>query len=400
MLFITPELPYPPYSGGKIKSWNLVNYLQDNYELSVATILKANDKDYLGEFKSKINVNSLYSQSVNKDRTLYNLVKSYIERVPLNVHRTYSKSFSGFVSSTAHNYDVIFVDHYEAFQYIPENYKGQVVLHEHNAYYVLWERFAQSKDQGYAYRIASYFESLRVKRYEAKVCKRSDLVFAAPNDIEKLVAIGVDKNKCNITYHLGDDKQLDLPSLKYEDTDMALMYMGHLQWEANVGGLIWFFDNVWSGLKVKYPELKFYILGKDPDKRLIQVTKDDEDIIFTGFIENPEEYFIKSRIFVAPLRFGSGIKVKVLNAMCRGIPTVTTSVGVEGLKVKHMEHIAVADSAESMLQVISELLTARQSWENMSENSRVLIQDLYTWNIVFSSMKIVLDQVLSGKSII
>ena len=390
ILFLTPELPYPPFSGGRIKSWNLVGFLRDHYDLTVGCILKGNDEDYLEDFEIRSNLREFFNVPVKVPRSASNLVKSYLKRMPLNPYRTYSRRFAEIVDKKAFDYDMIFVDHYEVFQYVPETYRGLVVLHEHNAYYVMWERYAKAGQNPFK-RLVSYLEAQRVKRWEASACGRADLVLAAPNDIENLVKIGVDREKCHETYHLGDDTQLDLPDLRFEDTEKALMYLGTLNWEANVDGLLWFMDQIWPELKTRHSDLKLYVIGKNPDKRLLDAAEADPDIVFTGFVEDPEAYFKRSRVFIAPLRFGSGIKVKVLNAMYRGIPVVTTSVGTEGLAARHMHHLALADTPEDMVQSIQRLLTDTQIWQHLRQESRKLVAEQYTWKKLFADMKHILD---------
>jgi len=386
MLFLTPELPYPPFSGGRIKSWKMVEFFGNNYDLSVGCILKGNDQEYFDEFKSKAKLHDFFSHPVNVPRTTSNLIKSYLKNIPLNVYRTYSKKFAEAVQKKASKYDIIFVDHYEVFQYVPDDYRGLLVLHEHNAYYYMFQCYAR-ETKNFPKRIVSYLESIRVKKSEALCCKRSDLIFASPNDIENLTKIGVDRSKCRITYHLGDDSQLNLPSLRFENTEKALLYVGTLGWEANIDGLLWFIKEMWPTLKKEHLDLKLYIIGKNPDERLTNAANGENDIIFTGFVEDLEEYFQRCRIFIAPLRFGSGIKVKVLNAMSRGLPTVTTSTGTEGLMAENMEHIAIANSKEQMITAINRLLVDSKIWKNMEQNSRALIAKHYTWDKLFKSME-------------
>jgi len=248
LLFLTPELPYPPVSGGKLKSWKLLEFLSQNYQVSVASILKEDDSDHVDEFLSKISIEKFYFDSVKHPRTLVNLIKSYLKNIPLNLYRTLSESFAQQIAEDIHQYDLVISDHYEVFQYIPDDYKGKVILHEHNAYYLMFERYAEDPNHGYAKRLISYFESLRVKDTEKQACQRADLVFASPNDIDTLESIGVDRNKCHYTYHLGNDEQLELPSLQFEHSRRSLLYVGSLGWEANVDGLLWFIDAVWPEL--------------------------------------------------------------------------------------------------------------------------------------------------------
>jgi len=186
---------------------------------------------------------------------------------------------------------------------------------------------------------------------------------------------------------------LERPSLQFEHSEQSLLYVGSLGWEANVDGLLWFIDRVWPELIKKHPNLIFNIVGKNPDKRLIEAVKPYQGIKLTGFVDDLEPYFQQHRVFIAPLRFGAGMKVKVLNAMCRGIPTVTTSVGSEGMAVTNDIHLAIADDEQTMTESINNLLVNQSDWELMEQNSRRIVKEKYTWKALFSSMLVRMNQV-------
>jgi len=396
ILFLTPELPYPPVSGGKLKSWKFLEFLTSHYKVAVGSILKENDEEHVEEFLANIKISNFFSCPVKRSRSIVNLFKSYVHQMPLNLYRTYSPEFTRQINNVIDDYDMIISDHYEVFQYIPSDYPGKVILHEHNAYYLMWERYAQSSENSLAKRLVSILEATRVKNYEKLACLRSDRIFASPNDIESLVLLGISREKFRYTYHLGDDTQLQLPSIQYAHTSKSLLYVGSLGWEANIDGLLWFIDSVWPELLLKHPDLTFTIIGKNPDQRIIDAAKPYPTIKFTGFVDILDPYFQTHRVFIAPLRFGAGMKVKVLNAMCRGIPTVTTSVGSEGMEVEHLKHLAVCDSEPEMIKSIDTLLTNEIVWKRLERHSRALITQKYTWKALFSAMKTTIDQTLSS----
>jgi glycosyltransferase involved in cell wall biosynthesis len=189
-----------------------------------------------------------------------------------------------------------------------------------------------------------------------------------------------------VTYHLGDDNQLHLPSLAFDKSKKALLYIGTLSWEANVDGLLWFFESIWPKIKAIHHDLHFYVVGGNADPRLLDAAKTLEGVEFTGFVDELEPYFQKALLFMAPLRFGSGIKVKVLNAMSRGMPTITTSVGSEGLIAEHMKHLSITDDADDMVSAIDRLLTDKEKWQEIERESRKLVTEHYTWKKVLGYM--------------
>lgn len=395
ILFLTPELPYPPHSGGRIKSWKLVEYLGAHYRLGLACALKGDDEAFSEDFARRARLTELVSEPVKIPRNLRSLVLSYLKGAPLNVLRTRSERLARAIAAMAPSYDLILCDHYEVFQYVPKDFKGPVILHEHNAYFLMWKRYAEAGANPLM-RLASYLEFLRVRRYERLACRRADRILASPNDIDSLVSAGADRGKCRVTYHLGDETTLNRPPLDYEQTEPALLYVGTLTWEANVDGLLWFIEQVWPALGQTHPDLRLRIAGKQPDPRLREAAAQDSRIELLGFVEDLEPLFQRSRVFIAPLRFGAGIKVKVLSGMGRGLPTVTTSVGSEGLEVEHMVHAAIADRAPEMVAAIETLLRDRPSWERMASASRALIERHYTWDRVLGDLHREIESLLQA----
>ncbi|MDP2416734.1 MAG: glycosyltransferase [Hydrogenophaga sp.] len=384
LLMITIELPYPPSSGGRMKSWNMLKFLSQHFDVGLACPVKYGTKE-IQTMVSQIQLRHFLHDAVEIPRSGKTLAQSYLQGIPINVFRSRSVALKKQIASIAHEYDVILLDHYESGQYLPENFSGQVIFHAHNATYLMWERYAQS-DANLLYRLVTWLEGKRVKSAEVQLCQRANLVFASPNDIDSLVDAGAERKKCRETYHLGDDSQLALPSILFKDTQKTLLYIGTLNWEANVDGLLWFFDKVWPLVVAKQPDTQMQVVGSKPDIRLTQAAAHDPRIQFTGFVEDLEPLFQVSRLFLAPLRFGSGIKVKVLNAMCRGLPTITTPVGAEGLAAQHMEHLSITETAEDMARSILHLMENESDWLRIETQSRALVREKYTWKKVLGYM--------------
>jgi glycosyltransferase involved in cell wall biosynthesis len=285
---------------------------------------------------------------------------------------------------------VVFLDHYEVFPYLAQEYQGLTVYHAHNAYFKMWQRYAQLPGNP-SMRLAAYLEARRVRNYETSVASLTDLTFAAPNDARELKHLGVEDAKLHDTFHLGDDQQLELPDLRHVDTAKKLMYVGFLGWEPNAQGLLWFIEQVWPQLVQRHPDLRFDIVGKNPDQRLRAAAARWDGISLKGFVPDLQEIYRDSRVSVAPLLFGSGMKVKVLDAMARGMPTVTTSVGAEGIDMEHGKHLLVADKPHDMANEVDRLLTDPHLWQRLQVNSRALISERYTWRQLFTQMHRTLD---------
>ncbi|MEM9050876.1 MAG: glycosyltransferase [Bacteroidota bacterium] len=381
ILFLTTQLPYPPVSGGVIKTWNLVKHWSTN-GLKLICALKPGEEKHVDEFLEKVPDIEHFMVPFERKRTPVNLLKSYLSASTLNVYRNFNSEIKQKVEEWAEESDIIFVDHYEMGQYVPKEYKGKVILHQHNAEYVMWERLAEIEKNPLK-RALIKLESNRIKKTEKAYSDRASLVLAAPNDIEELASIGVSRSKMEPTYHLGEDFLLDSPDVEFNETEECLLFVGTLTWEANIDGLLWFLDNVYPKTLEQHPDLKFYIVGKNPDARLTSKAENFPSIELTGFVKELEPYFKKARVFVIPLRFGSGIKVKLLNAMYRGIPIVTTPIGTEGLDVESGKDLFCTSKIEKQVDAISTLLKEEDVWTNLRNSSRAIAKN-YTWNKLLS----------------
>ena len=396
LLFITTDRPYPAQSGGKVKSLKLLQSLAKRYQVTLACPLKRDDVRHVEDFHAMSPCFDHLHEEVEVPRTPANLAISYRRGVPLNVHRTRGTDLQARIAKVASRFDIVFLDHYEVFPYLPRGFEGLTVYHAHNAYFKMWARYAGLPGNP-AMRAAAWLESIRVRRYEARVGRAVDLVFAAPNDARELIASGVPGGKIQDTYHLGDDRQLALPDLRFTDTREKLMYVGFLGWEPNVQGLLWFIEQVWPLAKARHPDLRFDIVGKDPDRRLQEAVTASDGIVLRGFVNDLQEIYRDSRVSVAPLLFGSGMKVKVLDAMARGMPTVTTSVGAEGIAVEHGRHLMVTDDPPAMADSIHTLLTDPELWERLQQHSRALVAERYTWRQLLNQMHRAIDLAMRSK---
>lgn len=385
ILFITTQLPYPPISGGVIKSWKMVKHLSEKYNLYAAFFLKGKDREKFSEFLSLVNLKGHYVEDLDIPRNIKTLLFSLLQFIPLNLFRNQSATFKKHIDTVASEYDIILIDHYEMFQYVPIGFKGKVVLHQHNCEYLMWKRFGEIEKNIFK-KGALYIQSFLIKKYESEIGKKSDAILAAPNDIEELEKLGIPKEKFFITYHLAEDDFLTYPPLNYSPHKEALLFVGTLTWEANVDGLIWFLNNCWESLLQEKPNLQLYIVGKNPDTRIVEYANKYQNISLPGFVEDLEPYFQKSGVFICPLRFGSGIKVKVVNAMYRGIPVVTTPIGIEGLAVENNKHIAYASEPEALTQSILNLLNDENQWSSIALNSRSFAKEHLSWEFVYLTM--------------
>lgn len=388
VIHITIHLPWPTNHGASLfNSFKLFSWLNKNHDLYFACLLKGDDVKYKDDFVKQNNIQNYYFEPLNVERNGINLIKSYLKRKTINMFRSYSPSFKKKIEEIAGDYDVIVAEHYEAMQYVPKNFKGKVVFRTHNAEYLIWSRYAEVEKNPVKKMVIS-LEANRIKKWELRYVKKADVVLGGTNDNEiHEPDPQIRKLKFKDYLHIGEDDQIKIPIPAFNQLENSLIYVGTLTWEANIEGLIWFVDGCWNNLKSEFPELKLYIIGKKPDERLIDLSKKYSDIIITGFVEDLETYFTKCKVNVIPLRFGSGMKVKTINGLCRGIPMVTTSIGAEGLQVTNGKDIFIEDELEPFAEKIKLLLHDKSIWESIANESKKTAAKYYTWDSLYKILE-------------
>jgi len=384
VLHITIHLPFPANHGASLfNSYKLISYLNKTHDVFFACFLKGDDVKYKDAFLEDTGIKNYYFEVLNVERNPVNLVKSYLKGITINMFRNYSPAMHRKIESIANNYDVIIAEHYEVMQYVPKSFKGKVIFRSHNAEYLIWSRYAEVETNPIK-KLIIKSEAHRIKNWEFKYVAQADIVLGGTNDNEVHEPDPIKRKlKFRDYLHIGEDDQIKLPIPDFDRLENSLVYVGTLTWEANIEGLIWFVNCCWQKLKQQFPELKLYIIGKNPDQRLIELGKHNKDVEIKGFVYDLEEYFTKCKVNIIPLRFGSGMKVKTINGLCRGIPMVCTTIGAEGLQVHHEKDILITDDVHIFGDYVADLLTDKKKWNAIAHESKITAAKYYTWDSLY-----------------
>ena len=367
-------------------TFKLIEYLNRQHTLYVASLLKEDDEQQADAFVQHFSLAHHTLQPIDVPRSALNLAKSYLLNLSLNVYRSRSVELRDTIAAVADQYDIVFIDHYEAFQYVPNDYGGRVILRIHNAEFMMWRRFARLQKNP-AKKLVAWLESYRIRRLERKYSRRANAVLGPAEDNRYIEPDPVKRARKFVDFpFLGDESQLTLPLPDFKEVGHTLIYVGTLTWEPNVDGLLWFMDECWDQIQAKFPDVTLHIIGKNPDPRLTEQVARRSQIELTGFVEDLEPYFLRSRVNIVPLRFGSGIKVKVINGLYRGIPMVTTPIGIESIDVTPGRDILLANDATAFADQVGVLLASSQRCQELAERGRAVASEKYTWQAVYRTL--------------
>jgi len=266
---------------------------------------------------------------------------------------------------------------------IPLDFRGLKILYEHNVESVIVKRYLE-KEKNIFKKIFARIEYLKMERFQKKMWGKFDLSVASSSEDKKLMEERVKGLKIMVLNN-GVDTDFFQPN-SYPVEEKALVYTGQIGWFPNEDAVIYFIKNIYPLIKKEEPEAKFWIVGEGPSEKIRKLASQDKSLMVTGLVEDVRLFLGRASVFVVPLRIGSGTRLKILEAMAMGKPIVSTSLGCEGLEVRHKENIVVADNPEDFANAVILLLKNKSRCRKLGENARKLVETKYDWEVVFGEL--------------
>lgn len=145
----------------------------------------------------------------------------------------------------------------------------------------------------------------------------------------------------------------------------GLLYIGGFQHTPNVDAVLYFAQSIYPLIKLQLSDIRFYILGSKPPDEILDLAA-DSSIVVTGYLEDVAPYFDQCRLSVAPLRYGAGLKGKVITSLSYGLPMVASTIACEGIGLEDEKNILIADDPEKFAEKVIRLYTDATLWNRLS----------------------------------
>ncbi|MDT7604133.1 MAG: polysaccharide biosynthesis protein PslH, partial [Acidobacteriota bacterium] len=229
----------------------------------------------------------------------------------------------------------------------------------HNVESTLWQRQAQHEPNP-LHRVAFRLEAAKMSAYERATVRRFHHVVAVSEHDRALMSGMIDPSRITVVPTGVDLSQYRATAQATEpssggDADAPLVvFLGSMDWEANIDGVEWFCREVWNDVLKAFPRARFRVVGRDPHARVRRLASASVEV--TGTVPSVVEHLREATVFVVPLRVGGGTRLKIFEAMAVGKAVVSTTVGAEGLDVSDGRDVLLADDAASFAAAINSLL--------------------------------------------
>jgi glycosyltransferase involved in cell wall biosynthesis len=281
-------------------------------------------------------------------------------------------------------FDVIQLEGLYLCPYIPlirKHSKALIAYRAHNIEHEIWERSKQVASGFQRFYLALLVK--RLKRFGLSYLNTYDvLVSITDRDGEYLDRMG------NVRPRITSQTGIDLYSLVPTAKDLefpSLFHIGSLEWGPNQEGLLWFLKECWPLITRKYPEVKFYVAGRNAPQWLASKLK-MPNVVFLGEIEDAYQFMNSKAIMMVPLRSGSGMRIKIVEGMALGKAIVSTTIGVEGIAATDREQILIANDPGEFLQAVTELIEDKALYKKVCKNAVEFIREKFDNLAIASSL--------------
>ena len=383
----------PPDMGGKIRSYQILRQLAHHHEITLFTFYPEHPDDQhlrgpdvfsqivavplplpprrsLGEYARAARLMAA-GRPVTVDKFLYP-----------EVRRRYADLLAG----TA--FDAIVCDFIVPAPLMRWRTPPPTVLFTHNVEARIWERHAKIASNPFM-KIVCRLESRALDRVERKYVALADHVLAVSENDRDFFLRYVGPERISVI-PTGVDTDYFAPSAAAEQPGTTV-FTGSMDWMPNEDAVSYFVGSILPLVRREIPDAAFWAVGRRPSPRLQALAS--PHVAVTGTVDDIRPYLAKAAVCVVPLRSGSGTRIKIFEAMAMGKAVVSTTLGAEGLPVRHGENIILADDPADFARQVAELLRDPPRRAELGRAARQLVEQSYGWPAVAACFDHILREV-------
>jgi polysaccharide biosynthesis protein PslH len=406
ILFLTQIVPYPPDAGPRVKTWHVLRQLAERgHEIILATFVRSEETQYLEVLKTVCS--EVHPVEMHRSRLSdlgYGL-RSYLSGRPFLIERDDLPAMRRKISEllSRHDFDIIHTDQLGMTQFaaIP-GVKAARIFDAHNAVWMLVHRTRENAP--FFLKPLLQIEEARMRRYEGSIVARFEGTLAVTDIDRDLLAELLPGGKGHPAFQrigvvpIAVDCQ-QLHPIPASPKTANILTLGTLHYPPNADGIRWFMHEVMPLIRAEIPQASLTIAGKNPPTDFRQAAEREPHVFeVTGYVPDLAPYFARASAIVVPVRVGSGLRVRILEAFARGAPVVTTTVGLEGIQAMPGRDVLVADQPADFARAVIRLLKDEAIQQQIGANGRRLAEDEYDWRSVLTRLDEVYAAAIQFKS--
>jgi polysaccharide biosynthesis protein PslH len=397
ILVIGNRIPVPPRDGGALAVFQMLKLLSQSIKVTFVSLNTS--RQFVNENEAKLAMPFLYKIISHQVDTrikplaaLWNLVFS---KTSYNLLRFKHSEFNQIILKelNSEKYDLIQIEGLFAAPCISEikNHSNvPIVIRTHNIEHKIWEKLAASTKGLKAF----YFKIMaeRLKKEELDLMSRAEgFAHISPSDDLYFKSFFSNKLSCVIPYGISDENI----AISTKKLPFSVCHIGSLEWIPNKEGVIWFVEKVWPLVITEVPDAVFYLAGKNMPASFN--TYQSENIKVYGEVNDAKSFVSDKQILITPIFSGSGIRIKILEAIALNTVVVSTSTGIKGLDFEPEKEVLIADTAEQFANQLIRLLQNPELMKFLQKSGFDKMKSTYHINSIEKKLTSFYQDILSQR---
>jgi polysaccharide biosynthesis protein PslH len=395
ILMLTPYLPYPPTSGGQIRSYNLIKQLSKNHEITLCSLIKFDSEEkYVSKLKPFCK-NIYVFKRAKKPWTFSNIINTGFSAFPFLVIRNFSseqkKELKKIIASE--KFDLIHAETFYVSPHIPKT-DIPIVLVDQTIEYQVYRHYANSFKIPLV-RPLLMLDVLKIRYWETYFWRKAARVIAVSDrDAKEMKQLVRGLKVTVIPNGVGEDLIENVP-LHFKKT---ILFMGNYAWLQNIEAARILAEKVFPKILKELPDCKLVIAGQNTGK--ISDLR-DKNIELSDFavddIDSVKKAYQVNGIMVAPLYGPGGTRLKILAAMASKMPVVTTEIGNEGIDAADGDSILIGNNPDELASKALKVMKDKVLYEKIALNAKKLVQTNYSYSSIAKKLSDVYKEVVENQ---
>lgn len=398
ILFLTHRLPYPPDKGERIRAFHELRYLAARHDVDLFCFADSAECAEQQQYLRGV-CRSVYVEVLQRPVRLLQGVGNFLVGRPLSFGYFHSRKFDNKVQEALRrrNYDVIFIYCSSMAGSVPQPAPAPIVVDFVDADSQKFKQYASRS--GWLSRWLYAREAHAVAVAEQSLGQRAALAFATTqHDARELGGSGLTSfpvavvaNGVQVPDVPHEQEKSEFPELK-----PYALFLGTMNYPPNSDAAAHFARDIFPLVRKTHPQLKFVIIGRDPDRQVRQLAS-IPGVLVTGAVPDPSRYFRNAEVTVAPFRISQGFHNKIAESLAVGTPVVTTGRAMVGIGLSEREGLFVADTPEDFAAQVSRVLNDPRLRRELRKGASSVRQRL-SWDGPLSRMEQLIVRVVAARS--
>lgn len=381
ILMLTPYLPYPPSSGGQVRSYNLLKHLAQRHEITLFSLVKGEEeKKYVAEIEKYCYEVVVFRRS-KEPWMLGNILRTGLGLYPFLVIRNLSSEQKSAVANklSEAEFDIIHAETFYVMPHIPET-NVPILLVDQTIEYQVYQHFVENT-AFWPLKPFLSMDVLKLKFWERYFWQKAARVVAVSEDDRQKIQQEVPNLKVEVIPNGVDLDFFAKPKIKTNNP--RIFFQGNFTWLQNNEAARILVEDVFPLVKQQIPEVECWIVGQFPKEEIKQL--EEKKDVFISQLDPADtasvlDMYRKADVLVAPLYGPGGTRLKILGAMANSLPVVTTSIGGRGIEAQDGREIILRDDPKELAAATVELLTNKALYSEITKSALKLVKEKYSWD--------------------